>query len=191
MPLPQPARRFTLVDAMILVAATAAGMASVIQHLKEEGYFVRLETELPAASSIPLDVWLDVGSLRYLEPCLLAWSLALLVLRLRPPRPTFRKVVLQPGTVVLLATAVVVAAHAVRYAAFWMLFGKPVFSFLDHELPYCAYEIFYALAAAWFVLALSRRLCCEKSWIDRAGRILGLLWIVLYWVLWWDGIAHI
>jgi hypothetical protein len=34
-----------------------------------------------------------------------------------------------------------------------------------------------AVAAAWMALLLTGRWRAEPSWIDRAGRILGVLWI--------------
>src|SRR3954468_8436504 len=67
-------RRFTLFDAMVLIAATAIGMAVSRAFLRA----------LPA--------YAGKGSLpRYqvaaASPCLAAWTLALLALRRRPPHP--------------------------------------------------------------------------------------------------------
>jgi hypothetical protein len=40
-----------------------------------------------------------------------------------------------------------------------------------------AYPCGYAVAATWLVLATSGRWRPEKSWIDRLGRVLGIVWI--------------
>jgi hypothetical protein len=37
-----------------------------------------------------------------------------------------------------------------------------------------------AVAGAWFVLLLAGWWRPEPSWIDRAGRVIGILWIVPY-----------
>jgi hypothetical protein len=36
-----------------------------------------------------------------------------------------------------------------------------------------------AVLGSWLALALSRRFRPERSWIDRAGRALGLYWVLL------------
>ncbi len=40
-------------------------------------------------------------------------------------------------------------------------------------------SIGFAVIASWVALALARRWRSERGWIDRAGRAVGLLWIVL------------
>ena len=37
-----------------------------------------------------------------------------------------------------------------------------------------------AVLGAWSAMAASRRWRCQPSWIDRAGRVLGLSWIGLF-----------
>ena len=41
------------------------------------------------------------------------------------------------------------------------------------------YPCGYAVATVWLVLALSGRWRPEKSWIDRLGRVLGVIWILI------------
>jgi hypothetical protein len=185
MDLHRSARRFNLVDAMLLVAATAVALAIVVSRLQKEAHFLRLEWEIPRERPLPLTAWSGVNSVYYLQPCLAVWSLALLVLRLRQPRPALTRVVLQPGTIVSVATTVVVFLGLLRDVAFYGMFGEPPNSFLDHMLDGCD-EICPAIITAWVILWMSRRLCCEKSWIDRTERVVGILWIVLYWYGWWE-----
>ena len=37
----------------------------------------------------------------------------------------------------------------------------------------------YAVAAVWLVLVVSGRWRPEKSWIDRLGRALGVIWVMI------------
>jgi hypothetical protein len=43
-----PYRRFNLVDAMVLVAATALAAAVIVPGIQEESHFLRLEFDIPA-----------------------------------------------------------------------------------------------------------------------------------------------
>ena len=86
-----PDRRFSVLDAMILIAATAFGLAFSRAYFRE--YFqARHNQELH---------WLRwaivAGALRSIVylPVLASWSLALVILRLRIPRPRRRRLVLR------------------------------------------------------------------------------------------------
>jgi hypothetical protein len=181
---PEPRRRFTLVDAMILVAATAGAMAWVRANYEwrvfeltwgwyyRRGYYVEFVQDL----------------IRLAWPFLLAWTLATLVLRTRPPRPAPRRLARQPGLVA--GCAVVVGAAAVAWpAVVGALAGLYQIDPLTHQpasywvgmsrgvgLPEA---VGLAVTAAWLTLALGGRWRPEPSWIDRAGRALGACWIVL------------
>jgi hypothetical protein len=41
------------------------------------------------------------------------------------------------------------------------------------------------VALAWALLAITRRWKSEASWIDRLGRMLGVLWIGMTPLMWW------
>src|ERR671932_1325509 len=86
-------RPVTLLDAMVLIAATGLGLAATRAYL----------TSLRAIPGIatPLRHWLSATS-----PCLAAWALALLVLRLRQPRPAYRQLGGHPGGLACLMTAI-------------------------------------------------------------------------------------
>jgi hypothetical protein len=101
-----------------------------------------------------------------------------------------RRLVLQPGAAACGAASFVLVirvAHylavrsAYREGAFW-----PIFSGKDHVLgdELCSWVFPWGLylctiTAVWGLLGLSRRWRAEPSWIDRAGRSIGILWIVL------------
>ena len=88
-------RKFTLLDAVILLAATAIGLAGVRE------YFDMLFTQsfrLPSGGWTPGAILGHIPRvLEILFPLLVAWTPAVLVLRLRRPRPVLRRLFLQPG----------------------------------------------------------------------------------------------
>jgi hypothetical protein len=179
-------RRFTLSDGMALIAATAAGFA-----LSRE--WSRMNDRWNGAA-------IDWGLLPSLAPLsrevVLGWpavtvvTAALVLLRLRPPRPRRRRLFAPPGVVAcVVATCVVVldlADHAIRMiedyrqypqaqhvAARWYEVEMRAFSTVAST------SVGYAVAAAWIAMALARRWRPERSWIDRAGIVVGCLWIAL------------
>ena len=161
-------RRFRLLDAMALVGATALGLAWA-----RWAYAGRLRPE-----SGQVLWWL----LRGPPTCLVAaWAPALLLLRLRRPRPRRGRLVQQPG---LIACAAAVAS---------MLLGLGgAFAFLAvHTQPprtATAYSVVAAwpemiertpefVLGAWVALGWAGRWSPERSWVDRAGRAAGLFWV--------------
>jgi hypothetical protein len=48
-----------------------------------------------------------------------------------------------------------------------------------------------ALAVVWLILAASRRFRPEPSWIDRLGRVLGVLWITVAVCRGWSELAQL
>jgi hypothetical protein len=176
-----PRRRFTILDALALVAATAVGLAWA------RAKWVELN-RLPIAWSPPEAYgWLLVRVI-WVEPIALTVSLALLGLRLRRPRPDRRRLLRQPGFNAMLGLAagtLVVAAGAGisiplrvwldRAGDGWsQLWDETSFEFL----ALVSASLAVGVAAAWASLALSGRWRAEPSWIDRAGRALGLYWLL-------------
>jgi hypothetical protein len=89
---------------------------------------------------------------------------AILILRLRRPRPSWSDLVRQPG---FWACAAPVLA-AVCVPALGVYFGIWTVAILPGSV-----------IAAWIALALSRQWRNEKSWVDRAGRLVGVYWIIM------------
>lgn len=137
-------------------------------------------------------------------------TVACLALRLRQPRPPWRRVFIRPGAAALLACCLVFAARLLELVAvFHSPTGGPVLgqgypirvsdtsyvvlveSFFGNgamssvQVGECfsvmvasfAYPCGYAVGGVWLVQAASGRWRPEKSWIDRLGRSLGLIWI--------------
>jgi hypothetical protein len=174
-----PKRRFTLIDAMILIAATALGLALDLWMRRK-----------PVFSRVPHTAWLS--SLYYaLEPWLstggcvaLFWTLAVLPLRLRKPRPTRRRLWRQPGVIACSAAGLAALLSVVSSIpeglgppnlgedwSFW--YGLAVAATASGANG-------PAIAVAWTVLTLSGAWRAEASWIDRLGRGLGVIWFLLF-----------
>jgi hypothetical protein len=202
-------RRFLLSDAIVLVAATAAGLA-VVKPYHET--MALLDWAPPIESAGAFSGWIKGlwGCLVLIAPVVMAWTLAILVLRLRRPRERWRRLVRQPGLVAGLMAAVVLGWRFVGFATMCVrVNGRTSLSILtvrhgslsglwggwpqrnllfetDHFLDTMA-TIGVAVAASWMLLLASRRRCSEPSWIDRTGRALGWFWIAtLPLTSWWD-----
>lgn len=178
-------RRFTLLDGMILIAATAAGIAC------SRGLWLVLvveEVSMPTSTAAALE--LGVYVLLAILPLLPIWTAAIFFLRLRRPRPNLRRLSRQPGFVACLAVVSTLGLFLVIGNAIFLVnwgatgFGTfaplellgEVAEFLIICLPLI---IQTGVFCAWVTLAVSRRWRSERSWIDRAGRLLGVAWLVL------------
>jgi hypothetical protein len=176
---PPARRRFTLADAMVLVAATAAGLP-----LSQAFYAALIENRPgrlgPIRSASDLLRYAPTGAVAA-SPCLALWSLALTLLVLRRPRPRWRRLMTRPGPVACLAAAAAYAACTAMLALLWALpghgVGPPDWALLPALI--LPLQIGIAVAATWSLLALTRRWRPEPVWIDRWGRLLGLCWIAL------------
>jgi hypothetical protein len=174
----QNARPFNLQDAIILVAASSVGFIPLRRSLPD------LEANLnELAQELSLGLWdnhrlwyflfgtprlayrLASGVFHVLFPFLVCWTAALVVMRLRSPRPPWRDLVRQPGLWACLAAVVAEVAFP-----WWDYFGV--------RLP--AIIVPGAVALAWLALVLTRAWRPERSWIDRAGRIMGLVWLSMF-----------
>jgi hypothetical protein len=105
------------------------------------------------------------------ERALLVMTLAFLLMRVGRPRPSVRALLRQPGTV---------AGLAVAFGFIWvtgwlhrLFFGR----ITDGTVTPIA--VGGTVAVAWACLALSRRWEPEPSWVDRMGRRLGAMAIIV------------
>lgn len=185
-----PERRFYISDAIVLVAATAVGFAAA--RLCSESwaglmpipFFSRGPTRETAEAIARVTVRVPL----WLAP----WTVALLLLRLRPPRPRRRHLWRRPGFVAgaaatfVLATgaAAIVAVLAYRYlttwrTSYWVWFLPPLFMHCAFDLRLSSL-VGAAVAVGWMTLLLGGRWRAEPVWIDRLGRVLGCCWIALF-----------
>jgi hypothetical protein len=133
---------------------------------------------------------------------LASWSVGLLLVRLRSPRPSLRRLMRQPGAVACLsataATVLVLAWSTHRSFAElnWTLPGPPgepgvgpgdwllaAFAAYAHAVrdiapPRLGMTVPPVVLCSWLVLKLSGRWKAERTWIDRLGTAVGWLWLV-------------
>jgi hypothetical protein len=202
-------RRFLLSDAIMLVVATAVGLAVVRPYYAT---MKLLDWVPPIPSAAPFNGWIKGlwGCLVLAAPLAMAWTLAILGLRFRRPRDRWSRLVRQPGLVAGLMAALVLAWRLVGFAimcvrvdgqknlsiltvrhgalsGYWGGWPPPYLLFeTDHYLDTMA-TIGVAVASSWILMLASGRWRPERSWIDRAGRALGWFWIaILPLTSWWD-----
>jgi hypothetical protein len=180
-PTPRSGRRFTLLDAMVLVGATALALWVGRLHL-----FPRATVAL----SIEARLWSIRLALHWAQllllasqPMLAVWTLAVAALGLLPPRPPLRRLALRPGLAACLAAAaVIVIGGGLTFATTTVRLAEPkdaAIVYLAASLMPQRAEVGFAVTAVWLILALSGRWGPEVSWVGRAGRALGVWWIAL------------
>ncbi len=166
-------RRSSLSDGMILIAATAIGLALM------RSYFQSVDQVSGGGSrfyNAPLNV-LSVG------PMLMTWSFALLFLQLRQPGLPLRRIARTTGFGASCATACVIILHFSELGIEAMLY--PTRSTLISN-PFCITfvgipsRVAYAIIPVYLLIALSGRWSRSLDWRDRLGKFLGWCWIVLH-----------
>ncbi len=171
---PAPGRRFTILDAMVLVVATAAGLALLRWTWK----VTEFSGSLTGFQQFDL---IELG-LRATFSFLATWTPALLILRLVRPRPRWRELARQPGMVACAAATLVLAWEAAailgtglvtpRFARSRGVFFFP-FVLSYQEVP----KVASVVAGAWLTLALGGRWRAEPGWVDRSGQVVGVAWL--------------
>lgn len=126
--------------------------------------------------------WFEVSA-----PFWLARGVALFGLRCVPPRPRRSRIVRMPGTAALVAATFCAAAV---FGA-WLLVGYPLYRLgkltfqpfpLSTQYPLilrvmlvATVAVGAAVAGAWGIVLMGRRVPGESDWIEWAGRVLGIL----------------
>lgn len=170
---PTRCRPFTVIDAMALIAATAVGLAGgrYLTDLRLRGCPGFVTRELPM---------------------LLSWTVALLALRFRGPRPERRLALSQPGaaacaTVLLFLTLTPVLwglSWAIKSALYSYAQVRPVGIVWAGTLIVIGSAACGAVVAgAWLALAVSGLRRPEPGWLDRLGRIAGTCWVLHFGVI--------
>jgi hypothetical protein len=177
----QSRRRFLISDAMVLIAATAVGIALARMIMSFEGWRRDFGTpqEPWRTARVVFRNSRNVGS-----PLLLTWTVALLVLHLRRPRPRLRRVFRRPGaiacgvaTLAFLLPTVLIIPLGVRARAEGSSVGDP---FYLASIWVLGANGGLGVLCGWLTLVLGGRWRPEPSWLDRAGRIVGAGWIAAY-----------
>lgn len=173
-----------MVDAMVLIGAIALGLVA----------------HKPMPASLGWQFWPKAVVL----PCAAAWTLALLLLHLRAPRPSFSRLARRPGWIACLAgscgIAIALLDRVVRLVLVFGLRGFDSARFLSHyrfpnwetvlrdhlySLDFIATQyIASAIAGCWLVMAVGGRWRAVPTWIDLFGRATGVFWLLAMPSLW-------
>ncbi len=184
-------RWFRLLDAMILVAATAVGCAGMrwldresagrvswlgtrvawfrfcayIEEDWSEGAYYIEEDALPLI--------LEVSYLTV--PHVLMWTLALIPIQWLGQREQLRRRLCRPGMAASWASCVALCFIGPRFVFSMRTFDWRTSEPLLREVPI---GIGLAVLATWMALLIGRRWLPEPSWVDRLSRAIGVFWIV-------------
>ena len=170
-------RRFSLLDAMVLIAATAAGLALdrvVWSDAPVWNVAAWKDCRDLAANGVVLSV-----------PVAAMWTIATLALHLCPPRDRVRLLLRRLGmSACCAATCGLVLGGGLAICAMWR--GTATFSsnlVLGFGLPMMAGS---AVTAVWTLSLLAGGYRAASDWIDRLGRLIGLYWVMSIPVLGWS-----
>ena len=170
-------RRFGMLDAMIVVFALAPALM-MLRYYYEHLF---LDPDSPNVYNT-IDALVSVCN-----AFLMALTLALTVIALRKPRPKLGIGLRRPGVAACLAasaaTVVMTARMTIKtYSQFSNIVIRGNSFRLYYLYPVVAGDqarIGFAVIGAWVMLLLTRAWRAEPTWLDRAGRVLGCLWIAM------------
>lgn len=167
-------RRFNIGDAMVLTAAAALALV-IIRGTLVDGI----------ASRPP---WLVV-----LTVVIAVQTVApptLLILQLRQPRPSFRRLTRRPGFAATLAGSMVFAMDLIAFAILTVvsiLWPDPSPQPRANDavwwpglISYFEFLVGPTVLAAWLLLLTSGRRQAHRGWLDISGRMVGTLGVVLF-----------
>jgi hypothetical protein len=177
--------RFTIKDAMAMVAAVAVGIALARSYHEE-----LISVAGPQGRSFHYQAGAYMATL-----VVVPFAAALAWCRLRRPFRPIRRLAREPGTVALLAIAVCIVAAVLEEALIWALLvlaGTRIIGLVWRPLVDAAASlagmIGPAVCASWSLQCLAGHWRPQPGWIDRAGRALGTIGIILFalhpWFLW-------
>jgi hypothetical protein len=182
---PLATRPFRLGDGMILVAATAVAFA-----IFREGLSVQVAFATFGGNA---EQWLFFW-MHHVVPFPAMWSLAVFAIAVFDRSTVRRRKLRLAGNVACCAAVVVLALTSLIASAFYVLHTLEEIGAIPrifnharnaHAMPPFANApmeelVGAAVLGAWSVMAMSGRWKCQRSWIDRTGRLLGIFWIGLF-----------
>ncbi len=178
-------RRFSLSDAMVMIAATAIGFAGSIYlwnigyPTTEFGYPVTMFFRTWAIHDWHEEIPKIVFGCIYLSlPGQFTCNLALSLLALKRPHYSIRWLTRQPGVVGCWAASIAILWRlsrelvSARTTGNWYLLPDHMTGFtLDNPTG-------PAILSVWLISLLNDRWRPEPTWLDRSGRIMSVIWIV-------------
>ena len=186
-------RRFTVLDALILIGATGVALAWIRHGLRVGDVELEFTFRDRSPTRVLASLWVWISAALPLPAIA---TPTVLGLRLRRPRPRRARLARQPGLVACIAALVAMASWSVGAVIEWSFldgvqphgFGPRLESFLG--ISFWAGSSAWApgpgvaVTAAWVVLVLGGRWRAEPVWIDRLGRIVGGSWMVVLVASW-------
>jgi hypothetical protein len=183
-------RTFTILDAMILLAATAIAFAWSREttsrivlfrpiHRSSQTFREPTKAEIwqQLIKRFPLSTWVQLA-VRVAIPFLVMWTATILGLSFRQPRQPVGEFSKTPGFAACLA-----GTMAITIDAFWItvhyLASSSSWSGLNILTTVNSVDVSFAVAGAWLMLIVLGVWTPEQSWLDRFGRFLGVAWIGL------------
>jgi hypothetical protein len=180
-------RPFRLRDGMVLVAATAVAFTIFRQGLSGAVNF----STFGGVGEQWLFYWMH-----QIVPFPAIWSIAILAIAIFDGGTSRRRKLRHSGSVACCAAVMVLALTSSIASGFYALHALEeigaiprVFSHArdSHAMPPFANApmeeiVGTAVLGAWSVMAASGRWRSQRSWIDRTGRVLGSIWIGLFFI---------
>jgi hypothetical protein len=151
-----------LVDLMVLTGAAAASFA--LARAAQRGMQFR---QFPSSYR-----WLESSGI-----CVCFWMWAVLGLRLARPRPPFHRLARQPGILACIVSLFSYGLGCIQVGTY---------SYTANFADVCemalgnANATSFPIMIAWFTLAITRQWQPAPEWFDRAGRVLALYMIVVF-----------
>jgi hypothetical protein len=168
----------------VLIAALAVANA-VTKSVVDQEWRPLLDRHFALGSNAELLEWVPVIGLGLLPRYAAVLMPAILLIRLRRPRPGWRRLARQPGAVACAAGTGALLFGAVVALVGMIINGYSVVPLESRAWPVIEARVPLAVFAAWLLLWRSGRWRRERSWIDRAGSILGAYWIALCAARWY------
>lgn len=173
---PVASRRFTILDAMLVLAAIGGAF-----------WMMKVTVHAPPGFDLRSTVMTDVNIL------VLAMSVLVVACRLTPPRPLRAALFRPPGVAACLAAILAAFCTLAYYSADLFHLGRGAAVAASMGSRATGLAAAGAVVAVWTSMRLDGRWAPEPSSIDRLGRIVGAAWIILslvgpaisFWVLWW------
>ena len=133
---------------------------------------------------VQVDRWVLVNWIVLPSPLLVSLAVVLMVAGLLPPRGPRMKICRQPGFVACWVTTLVMAIDAVDMLVMNLDYHSRLEEFLlcfnfGYFWPTTGH-IGFGVLIAWTTLALAGCWRPDTSWIDRSGRVLGVVWIIAF-----------
>jgi hypothetical protein len=176
---PPERRRVLVLDLMILVFALAGGLSQARPFYNEA---LKSWTD-PRASRIWLTSEIIPLLIAATEPVVELLAVALIIVRLIPPRPSLRELACQPGLMACcnVVLGMLLGAYG-SYAIQTQSLNHVIPWATPHALKFLALPTMMrgaAVAAGWFTMALTGALRMERGWVELIGIAIGLYFVAL------------